>query len=137
MDRLIKWGTWIVENTIEGSMAVQIRAILLLLVIAWAGTHAAWAFDKIPGFPGPAKQSDMIVQGKQIEELRFQISDIKLNLLRKDILSTQERLCKMLVAENKDALKYASQARTEQMTQYRALTGDYPQTPTCAELGIQ
>ena len=137
MEALTKWGAWIVENTIKGDLAQQLRAVLLLLVVAWVGLHGAWAADKLPGFAGPAKHSDIVEQRTLIDALGLKVSAIELNLMRKDILANQERMCKMILADNKDALRYATQSRSELMTQYREITGDYPQIPTCQELGIQ
>ena len=96
------------------------------LVVALFGLLAV---GKVPGFGG-------FVLTSEFSALKSDVNDIQISLIEQDIEQAQERVCKMVAAGNREAVRYAAEKRNELIGQYRALTSEEPIVPTCDELGI-
>lgn len=136
MDKLMQWGEWIVENAIEGSMAAKTRAVILLVVVTYVGLHSAWAFDKLPGFEGPAKQSDINHLNDRIDTVNQKVDGVTIMILLDNVREQQRQICELMGKGNQSALTYATDLRDSLKEQYKDITGDYPVMSTCKEMGI-
>jgi len=122
MDSVVKWGTWIVDNVFtEWTLA---QKLVIGLFMFFGVLHVAAGEGWIKGVSGYAKQSDFY--------------DFRLTLLNESHVKSQQRLCEMMkIDNNRDATTYASQKRTDIQDEIKKLTGEYPQLPTCKELGVR
>lgn len=119
-----------VGNFFFGDLSREARtAVWRVSITAFLVFHIFWACGWIPGIPGFAMAAEY--QGLQDE-----VQTVKETLLEKDLIESQERFCHARVGGNLTAMRYAEERRRRLLGEFRAMTDEAFNLPSCMELGI-